>query len=203
MSVEIQAALIGAVVATFGSWIFSVIQDWQKSRSDRRTVANLLLVELMAQADFASVLASATRTKDALALKETFVRFVPPYPVVYRALANKIGLLDAKTSSAIVAFYGAISWAETLVEALPDTITYARIKGGPHGAPSEAGFHSALHAEDLLDAQAAGLMDKKYNIKTLVYYEMHDAMDAAILREKRLKRWRREWKFRLIEQMKS
>ena len=126
MNVEIQAALIGAVVATFGSWIFSVIQDWQKSRSDRRTVANLLLVELMAQADFTSVLA-----KDALALKETFVRFVPPYPVVYRAQANEIGLLDAKTSSAIVAFYGAISWAETLVEALPDTITYARIKGGP------------------------------------------------------------------------
>ena len=155
MNVEIQAALIGAVVATFGSWIFSVIQDWQKSRSDRRTVANLLLVELMAQADFTSVLA-----KDALALKETFVRFVPPYPVVYRAQANKIGLLDAKTSSAIVAFYGAISWAETLVEALPDTITYARIKGGPHGAPSEAGFHSALHAENLLDAQAAGLMER-------------------------------------------
>ena len=91
MNVEIQAALIGAVVATFGSWIFSVIQDWQKSRSDRRTVANLLLVELMAQADFTSVLA-----KDALALKETFVRFVPPYPVVYRAQANKIGLLDLK-----------------------------------------------------------------------------------------------------------
>jgi putative endonuclease len=30
---------------------------------------------------------------------------------------------------------------------------------------------------------------------------MHDAMDAAILRETRLKTWKRAWKVRLIEQM--
>jgi putative endonuclease len=35
----------------------------------------------------------------------------------------------------------------------------------------------------------------------LVYYEMHAMMDAAIAREKSLKRWRREWKYRLIGQM--
>ena len=33
----------------------------------------------------------------------------------------------------------------------------------------------------------------------MVYYEMHSDMDAAILREKRLKEWRRLWKIRLIE----
>src|SRR5436853_586884 len=42
---------------------------------------------------------------------------------------------------------------------------------------------------------------KKYGVRTLAYYEMHGAMDAAIAREKLLKRWRREWKYRLIEQM--
>jgi putative endonuclease len=35
----------------------------------------------------------------------------------------------------------------------------------------------------------------------LVYYEMHPTMDAAILREKRLKEWRRLWKIRSIESM--
>ena len=35
----------------------------------------------------------------------------------------------------------------------------------------------------------------------LVYYEMHETIDAAIAREKSLKRWRREWKYRIIEQM--
>jgi putative endonuclease len=38
-------------------------------------------------------------------------------------------------------------------------------------------------------------------VHRLVYYEMHPTMDAAILREKRLKEWRRLWKIRLIESM--
>ena len=42
---------------------------------------------------------------------------------------------------------------------------------------------------------------KKYGIKMLVYYEIHETLAAAIAREKLLKRWRREWKYRLIEQM--
>jgi len=42
---------------------------------------------------------------------------------------------------------------------------------------------------------------KVHNIKTLVYYEMHHSMEKAILREKRLKVWKRNWKLRLIERM--
>ncbi len=34
----------------------------------------------------------------------------------------------------------------------------------------------------------------------LVYAEWHDDIESAILREKRVKRWRREWKFALIEE---
>ena len=41
---------------------------------------------------------------------------------------------------------------------------------------------------------------KTYNVKLLVYYEMHETIDAA-LREKRLKEWKRLWKIRLIETM--
>jgi putative endonuclease len=33
----------------------------------------------------------------------------------------------------------------------------------------------------------------------LVYFEMHATMEAAIKREKQLKKWRREWKLNLIE----
>ena len=43
----------------------------------------------------------------------------------------------------------------------------------------------------------------KYNVTQLVYYEMHDTMADAILREKRLKKWRRAWKIRLIEEHNS
>ena len=39
---------------------------------------------------------------------------------------------------------------------------------------------------------------QRYGIKRLVWYEVHDTMDSAILREKRIKRWPREWKYDLI-----
>jgi len=42
---------------------------------------------------------------------------------------------------------------------------------------------------------------KTHGITMLVYYEMHETMNAAIAREKLLKRWNRAWKVRLIEQM--
>jgi putative endonuclease len=41
---------------------------------------------------------------------------------------------------------------------------------------------------------------KKYGVSVLVYFEMHQDMSAAIVREKQLKKWRRQWKVRLIEE---
>ncbi|RYY22729.1 MAG: GIY-YIG nuclease family protein [Sphingomonadales bacterium] len=40
---------------------------------------------------------------------------------------------------------------------------------------------------------------RKYGIYRLVYFEVAEAMDAAIAREKQLKRYRREYKRNLIE----
>jgi putative endonuclease len=40
----------------------------------------------------------------------------------------------------------------------------------------------------------------KYGIYRLVYVEFHDEIDNAILREKRIKKWRRAWKIALIEE---
>ena len=42
---------------------------------------------------------------------------------------------------------------------------------------------------------------KKYDVKMLVWFEQHDAMDAAIKREKQIKEWKRLWKLRIIEEM--
>ncbi|RDZ28385.1 GIY-YIG nuclease family protein [Lysobacter silvisoli] len=39
----------------------------------------------------------------------------------------------------------------------------------------------------------------RYLTHLLVWHETHDTMDAAILREKRIKSWRRAWKLELIE----
>lgn len=39
----------------------------------------------------------------------------------------------------------------------------------------------------------------RYGVKTLVYVEQHATMPDAIAREKLIKRWKRAWKFELIE----
>ncbi len=40
----------------------------------------------------------------------------------------------------------------------------------------------------------------KYSVHKLVYYEFHATIPDAITREKRLKKWRRAWKMRIIEE---
>ncbi|WP_430430652.1 GIY-YIG nuclease family protein [Oceanicaulis sp.] len=40
----------------------------------------------------------------------------------------------------------------------------------------------------------------KYAVHNLVWFEHHDVMDSAIQREHRIKRWKRVWKLRLIEE---
>ena len=47
-----------------------------------------------------------------------------------------------------------------------------------------------------------GLIDgftSDYGVKRLVWFEPHDSMDGAIVREKRIKKWNRAWKLELIE----
>ena len=40
---------------------------------------------------------------------------------------------------------------------------------------------------------------RDYEVHKLVYYEIFDDPESAIVREKRLKRWKRDWKIELIE----
>jgi len=42
---------------------------------------------------------------------------------------------------------------------------------------------------------------KEYGVHMLVWFELHEDMESGIIREKRLKKWNREWKLRLIEEM--
>ncbi|WP_449467154.1 GIY-YIG nuclease family protein [Stenotrophomonas humi] len=41
---------------------------------------------------------------------------------------------------------------------------------------------------------------KRYNVIQLVWFELHETMESAILREKQLKKWNREWKLRLVDE---
>ena len=51
------------------------------------------------------------------------------------------------------------------------------------------------HRNDVVEG-----FSSKYGVHSLVYFEQHGDMESAILREKRIKKWRRAWKIRLIEE---
>ena len=50
------------------------------------------------------------------------------------------------------------------------------------------------HRNDLVEG-----FTKKYVVHQLVYYEICEDVNQAIMRERRLKKWKREWKLNLIE----
>jgi putative endonuclease len=51
------------------------------------------------------------------------------------------------------------------------------------------------HREKLIEG-----FTKQYDVMRLVYYEVHSDIEAAITREKQMKKWNRAWKVRLIEE---
>lgn len=46
----------------------------------------------------------------------------------------------------------------------------------------------------------AGGFTKRYGLHHLIWYELHETMESTILREKRLKNWKRDWKLKLVEE---
>ena len=41
---------------------------------------------------------------------------------------------------------------------------------------------------------------KRHDLKLLVWYEVHEDVNAAIAREKLIKKWHRDWKINLIQE---
>ena len=50
------------------------------------------------------------------------------------------------------------------------------------------------HKNDLVEG-----FTKRYRVHRLVWHEVHESMDSAISREKKLKKWNRAWKIESIE----
>jgi putative endonuclease len=40
---------------------------------------------------------------------------------------------------------------------------------------------------------------ERYDVKLLVWLEVHDTRESAFLRERQMKKWNRAWKIRIIE----
>ena len=74
------------------------------------------------------------------------------------------------------------------------------LASGKHGTPyvgvtSDLGARVYQHREGLIEG-----FTSRYGVTRLVHFEMSNDMLTAIAREKQLKKWRRAWKIRLIEE---
>jgi putative endonuclease len=64
------------------------------------------------------------------------------------------------------------------------------------GVTNDLARRVSEHKSDIIEG-----FTKKYRVHTLVYYEEYSAVNAALEREKQLKKWNRKWKLELIEQV--
>jgi len=64
------------------------------------------------------------------------------------------------------------------------------------GVTSDLPGRAYQHRNGLIDG-----FTRQYGCKILVWYEAHDDIQNARLRELRMKKWKRQWKLREIETM--
>ena len=62
------------------------------------------------------------------------------------------------------------------------------------GVTSNLPQRIAQHRDKLVE-----LFSKKYDLRSLVWFEVHETAESAILREKQIKKWNRIWKLELVE----
>ena len=63
------------------------------------------------------------------------------------------------------------------------------------GVTSNLALRTVQHRLELAEG-----FTRRYGVKMLVWYELHDEVSVAIARERALKEWQRAWKLRLIEE---
>ncbi len=64
-----------------------------------------------------------------------------------------------------------------------------------NGVTSDLVGRTWRHKEHVVDG-----FTRKYDVTMLVRYELHGTMDSALVREKQIEAWKREWKIRLTEE---
>ena len=64
------------------------------------------------------------------------------------------------------------------------------------GVTSDLVKRAWQHREKLVDG-----FTKAYDVRKLVWYEIHEDVMAAITREKQIKKWNRAWKIKLIQEL--
>jgi putative endonuclease len=72
--------------------------------------------------------------------------------------------------------------------------------GGKHGTLYLGVTNNLFRRIHEHKAKATPSFTLRYNVTRLVWFECYDDPTNAIAREKNIKKWRRDWKVRLIEE---
>jgi putative endonuclease len=82
-------------------------------------------------------------------------------------------------------------------ERYPAVYIVANRRNGPIYTGVTSGLPGRIwqHREGIIEG-----FSKRYGCRMLVWFERHETMEPAIVREKRIKEWKRAWKLRLIEE---
>jgi putative endonuclease len=82
-------------------------------------------------------------------------------------------------------------------ERYPAVYIVANRRNGPiyTGVTSDLPGRIWQHREGIIEG-----FSERYGCRMLVWFERHETMEPAIVREKRIKEWKRAWKLRLIEE---
>jgi putative endonuclease len=63
------------------------------------------------------------------------------------------------------------------------------------GMTDDLAHRTSQHREGLIPG-----FTKRYGVKLLVWFEVHDTRESAFRRERQMKKWNRKWKLQLIEE---
>ena len=74
------------------------------------------------------------------------------------------------------------------------------LAGKPHGTLYIGSTSDLVRRVWDHKAKAVPGFTAKYGVDRLVWFERHDTLEAAMIRERRIKGWKRNWKIQLIEQ---
>ncbi|HVC55419.1 MAG TPA: GIY-YIG nuclease family protein [Stellaceae bacterium] len=81
----------------------------------------------------------------------------------------------------------------------PCRITFYLLASRKHGTLYLGVTNDIVRRVHEHKSKAAAGFASKYGVDRLVWFECHDEVVEAILREKEIKKWRRDWKINLIE----
>ncbi|MFZ4166701.1 GIY-YIG nuclease family protein [Brevundimonas sp. NPDC058933] len=64
------------------------------------------------------------------------------------------------------------------------------------GSTDDIGLRACQHKE-----RAGSKFTAEHDVERLVWFETHETREAAFRRERQIKKWNRQWKLRLVEEM--